>query len=95
MYESDVKEIVQAFPPNSCPLPIEVTNRLIAQCKKQKSLSPVESYAALPAVTKLHCPKPVRAHQRLNIFNLAKQTHDPELNGETVQEKRTVSGFVT
>lgn len=83
MYESDVKEIVQAFPPNSCPLPIEVTNRLIAQCKKQKSLSPVESSATLPAVAKLSCPKPIQSHQGLSIFGSEKQTHDPKLNSET------------
>ena len=94
MYEHDVKKIVQTFPPNSCPLPFEVANRLIAQCKKQKLFSPVESYPALPAVTKLHCPKPVRAHQSLNIFNFSNQTHELELKDETVQEKQTVSGFV-
>ncbi|MCX7119509.1 MAG: hypothetical protein NTZ86_06570 [Legionellales bacterium] len=81
MYEHDVKKI-------------EVANRLIAQCKKQKPLSPVESYPALPAVTKLYCPKPVRAHQSLNIFNFANQTHELELKDEKVQEKQTVSGFV-
>ncbi len=94
MYEHDVKKIVQAFSPNSCPLPFEVANRLIAQCKKQKPLSPVESYPALPAVTKLYCPKPVRAHQSLNIFNFANQTHELELKDEKVQEKQTISGFV-
>ena len=83
MYEHDVKEVAQAFRLNSCPLPIEVANKLIAQCTKQKSPSPEKSSASIPDVAKLSCPKPISSHQGSSIFGSEKQTHEPKLNSET------------